>query len=78
MIDMDKSKDQNLMVLLPQFTSVKNVILKYSSPVSLNTGAKFRVCNICGIKLGIKLSGEHTRHLRTHTKAWKLYKNNAA
>ena len=75
---MDKSKDQNLMVLLPQFTSVKNVILKYSSPVSLNTGAKFRVCNICGIKLGIKLSGEHTRHLRTHTKAWKLYKNNVS
>ena len=73
---MDKYRIQNLRISLPRHSSVKNVILKYSSPVILNTGAKFRVCNICGKKLEYKLSEEHTQHLKTHTQSWKSYKKN--
>ena len=75
---MDKYRIQNLRISLPRHSSVKNVILKYSSPVSLNTGAKFRVCNICGKKLEYKLSEEHTQHLKTHTQSWKSYKKNVS
>ena len=66
--------DQNLKVLLPRFASVTNVILKYSSPVTLNTRARFRVCNICGTKLSSNLSTEHKKHLKTHYNSWKSYK----
>ena len=60
---------------LPKYSSVNNVILKYSSLVVLNTGAKFRVCNICGVKLDANLSDQHAKHLKTHSKTWKSYKN---
>ena len=73
---MEKYKDQNLNIPLPRYSSVKNLVLKYSSQLSLNTGAKFRVCNICGVKLGSNLSEDHIKHLKTHTHAWKSYKRN--
>ena len=62
-------------VALPKYSSVNNLILKYSSLVVLNTGAKFRVCNICGVKLDANLSDQHAKHLKTHSKTWKSYKN---
>ena len=76
---MKKEKmEQELKVFLPRFSSVKNVILKYSSAVSLNTGARFRVCNICGKKLPSMLNREHKKHLKTHHSSWKSYKKRVA
>ena len=65
----------SIKVTLPRFSSVKNTILKYSSLVALDTGARFRVCNVCGKQLAAKLSKEHAKHLKTHDKTWKSYKN---
>ena len=70
--------EEELKVFLPRFSSVKNVILKYSSAVSLNTGARFRVCNICGKKLPTMLNREHRKHLKTHHSSWKSYKKRVA
>ena len=75
---MGKCREQILKISLPRYSSVKNIILRYSSPVSLNTGVKFRVCNICGEKLNSKLSEEHAKHLKTHTQSWKSYKKNVS
>ena len=60
-----KEMDQNLKIFLRRFSSVMNAILKYSSPVNLNTGARFRVHNICGTKLPLDLSTKHKKHLKT-------------
>ena len=66
--------EQNMNVLLPRYSSVRDVILKYSSPLCLNTGARFRVCNVCGGRLDFTLSKEHVHHLKKHTKSWQSYK----
>ena len=72
---MECDKKYKIKVRLPRYSSVKNTILKYSSIVALNTGARFRVCNVCGKKNEINLSKQHAKHLRTHDKTWKSYKN---
>ena len=71
---MECDKKYKIKVRLPRYSSVKNTILNYSSIVALNTGARFRVCNVCGKKLEAKLSKQHAKHLRTHEKTWKSYK----
>ena len=72
---MECDKKYEIKVRLPRYSSVKNTILKYSSIVALNTGARFHVWNVCGKKIEAKLSKQHAKHLRTHDKTWKSYKN---
>ena len=60
-------------VLLPRYGNVKKVILKYSSPLKLNSGVKFRICNICSRRLPSELSEEHREHLKLHDKIWNMY-----
>ena len=71
---MDEYRKHSIKVSLPRYSSVGNAILKYSSLVVLNTGKRFRICNVCGIKLEADLSKQHTKHLRIHERAWRSYK----
>ena len=71
---MDEHIKRSIKVSLPRYSSVGNAILKYSSLVVLNTGKRFRICNVCGIKLEADLSKQHTKHLRIHERAWRSYK----
>ena len=71
---MDQQMEYNIQVLLPKYSSVENVILSYSSPVVLNTGSRFRICNVCGTKLEANSKQQQRNHLKIHPKAWRSYK----
>ena len=58
---------------LPRFEKVKFLILRYSSPLKLNGGVQFRVCNVCSKRLPSHLDDQHLSHLKLHEKHWNLY-----
>ena len=63
----------SISVNLPQYNSVKILILQFSSSLKLKNGNKFRVCNVCSRRLSFELTNQHTEHLKLHPKHWKSY-----
>ena len=70
---MENQTTMLVMVRLPQFSPVKNLILEYSSLMKLKNGVHFRVCNVCSKRLSPKLDCGHSEHLKTHLKHWNHY-----
>ena len=70
---MENHTTRLVMVKLPQFSPVQNLILDYSSLMKLKNGVHFRVCNVCSKRLSPKLDCGHSEHLKTHLKHWNHY-----
>ena len=62
-----------IQINLPKYGKVKLLILKYYSFIRLESGVKFRVCNVCSKRLPVEVSVEHSQHLKKHEKQWNHY-----
>ena len=62
-----------IQINLPKYGKVKLLIFKYSSFLRLESGVKFRVCNVCSKRLPVNVSIEHSQHLKKHEKRWNHY-----
>ena len=58
---------------LPKYGKAKLLILKYSSFLKLQSGVKFRICNVCAKRLPLVVSNEHSQLLKKHEKQWNHY-----